>query len=90
MVFFTYGRLPWPSWWNMPAMAKNSCWPPLVASARLTWSMRMPSRWAIMLRCLRHSRHAPLPSTAITRRHAAHVPTAYLSRHALQPGHSQP
>ena len=39
-------------------------------------------RWAIMLRCLRHSRHAPLRSTAIIRPHAAHVPTGYLSRHA--------
>ena len=28
-VFFTYGCLPWPSWWNMPPMAKNSCWPDL-------------------------------------------------------------
>ena len=41
-----------------------------------------------MERCLRHSRHAPLPSTAIARPHPAHVPTEYRSRHILQPGHS--
>ena len=35
-VFFTYGCLPVPSWWNMPLTAKNSCCPCLLASARLT------------------------------------------------------
>jgi hypothetical protein len=89
-VFFTYGCLPSPSWWNMPPIAKNSCWPPLFASARLTWSIRMPSRCAMMLRCLRHSRHAPSAPTAITRPHPVQVPAGFRSRHALHPGHSQP
>jgi len=64
-VFFTYDCLPKPSWCNMPSTAKNGCWPLLAASARLTWSIRMPSRCAMILR-LRYRRHAPSVPTGIS------------------------